>query len=119
MKTLVLELQYEGFWKVIFGPNLNKVEIIEAIRCFKCDFTGFAIICGLELKAKDMVVQDLAGSGSISSVETRTKTRLNKPCQDLREKKTDTSKEIFLTNEQLCTNPFLENVVTSVYSFSA
>lgn len=69
MRRITLEFNYEDAWKQIFGPNAEKVEVLEALRCFKCDTQGLAIICRIRLKEKSIDVKDLVGSGLITNIE--------------------------------------------------
>src|SRR5215204_5705806 len=45
MRRITMEFDYQKAWKWIFGSNSEKVEVLEALRCFKCDTQGLAIIC--------------------------------------------------------------------------
>lgn len=69
MRRVTLEFNYQGAWKQIFGSNAQKVEILEALRCFKCDLEGLAIICRIKLKDKRMNVKDLVGKGLLTNIE--------------------------------------------------
>jgi DNA-binding CsgD family transcriptional regulator len=69
MRRVTLEFNYEGAWKQIFGSNSEKVEVLEALRCFKCDTQGLAIICRIRLKDKSSDVNDLVGSGLVTNME--------------------------------------------------
>jgi hypothetical protein len=53
MRRVTMEFNYESAWKQIFGLNANRVEVLEALRCFKCDTEGLAIICRIKLKDKN------------------------------------------------------------------
>ena len=70
MKRLVFDVSYEGFWTMFFSPHEDKVEVIEAIRSFKCDIDGFAIICKIKLKDRKMRIKDFMGNG-VLTVENR------------------------------------------------
>lgn len=65
MRRITLETDYGIFWKMIFGPNLDRVEIKEAIRSFRCDSAGFALILRIMFKEKNMTVKDLVGEHRI------------------------------------------------------
>jgi DNA-binding CsgD family transcriptional regulator len=65
-----MEFNYQRAWKQIFGSNAEKVEVIEALRCFKCDTQGLALICRIRLKDKSMTVTDLLHKGLITNIET-------------------------------------------------
>lgn len=69
MRRVTLEFNYQDAWKQIFGSNAEKVEILEALRCFKCDLEGLAIICRIKLKDKSMNVKDLIGKGLLTNIE--------------------------------------------------
>jgi len=69
MRRVTIEFNYEGAWKQIFGHNYDKVEVLEALRCFKCDTEGLAIICRIRLKDRAMDVKDLVDSGLLRSIE--------------------------------------------------
>ena len=57
-------------WKQTFGLNANRVEVLEALRCFKCDTQGLAIICRIKLKDNKMNIQDLLrGKGLLLNIE--------------------------------------------------
>ena len=65
-----MEFNYEAAWKQIFGLNANRVEVLEALRCFKCDTQGLAIICRIKLKDDSMNIQDLLrGKGLLTNIE--------------------------------------------------
>jgi DNA-binding CsgD family transcriptional regulator len=70
MRRVTIEFNYEAAWKQIFGLNANRVEVIEALRCFKCDTHGLAIICRIKLKDDNMNIQDLLrGKGLLTNIE--------------------------------------------------
>jgi hypothetical protein len=65
-----MEFDYQKAWKQIFGSNSEKVEVLEALRCFKCDTQGLAIICKIRLKDRSMTIQDLLiGKGLLTNIE--------------------------------------------------
>jgi DNA-binding CsgD family transcriptional regulator len=65
-----MEFDYQRAWKQIFGSNSSKVEVLEALRCFKCDTQGLAIICRLRLRDRSMNIQDLLmGKGLLTNIE--------------------------------------------------
>ena len=70
MRRVTMEFNYEAAWKQIFGLNANRVEVIGALRCFKCDTQGLAIICRIKLKDDNMNIQDLLrGKGLLTNIE--------------------------------------------------
>lgn len=69
MRRVTLEFNYEDAWKQIFGPNSQKVEVLEALRCFKCDAQGLAVTCRIKLKDRRMGIRDLAGKGLVTNIE--------------------------------------------------
>src|ERR687896_2296905 len=70
MRRITMEFSYEAAWKQIFGLNAEKVEVVEALRCFKCDTQGLAIICKIRLKDRSMTIQDLLiGKGLLTNIE--------------------------------------------------
>lgn len=69
MRRATLEFNYQEAWKQIFGSYSDKVEVLEALRCFKCDLEGLAIICRIRMKDKSMNVRDLVGKGLLTSIE--------------------------------------------------
>ena len=70
MRRVTMEFDYQKTWKQIFGSNSEKVEVLEALRCFKCDTQGLAIICRLRLKDRNMKMQDLLmGKGLLTNIE--------------------------------------------------
>jgi len=69
MRRVKLEFNYSDVWKQIFGPNSTKVEVLEALRCFRCDVHGLAIVCRIRLKDKSMTVKDLVGKGLLTNIE--------------------------------------------------
>jgi hypothetical protein len=70
MRRVTMEFDYQKAWKQIFGSNSEKVEVLEALKCFKCDTQGLAIICRLRLKDRTMTIQDLLmGKGLITNIE--------------------------------------------------
>ncbi len=69
MRRVTLEFNYHNAWKQIFGSNWDKVQVLEALRCFKCDPEGLAIICRIKLKDKNMNVKDLIGKGLLTNIE--------------------------------------------------
>jgi len=68
MRQMVFEVSYEGIWPIIFGSHAKQVEVVEAMKCIKCDQEGFAIICRVRLK-KGLRVQDLMDSPRIEHAE--------------------------------------------------
>ncbi|HEV2118673.1 MAG TPA: helix-turn-helix domain-containing protein [Candidatus Bathyarchaeia archaeon] len=70
MKRLTLEFPYQELWRRVFGPNYDRVEILEAVKSLKCDFEGLAVICRIRFRDKRMKATDLVGKGAIRSVET-------------------------------------------------
>src|SRR5215207_9278836 len=70
MRRVTMEFNYQRAWKQIFGSNAVKVEVLEALRCFKCDIQGLALICRIRLKDKSMTVTDLLHNGLITNIET-------------------------------------------------
>ena len=70
MRRVTMEFNYQRAWKQIFGSNADNVEVLEALRCFKCDTQGLAIICRLRLKDRNMTIQDLLiGKGLLTNIE--------------------------------------------------
>jgi DNA-binding CsgD family transcriptional regulator len=70
MRRITMEFDYQKAWKLIFGSNSEKVEVLEALRCFKCDAEGLAIICRIRLKDRSITVQDLLmGNGLLTNIE--------------------------------------------------
>lgn len=69
MRRVTLEFNYHDAWKQIFGSNTDNVEVVEALRCFKCDLEGLAIICRIRLKDKSMDIKDLVGKGLLTNIE--------------------------------------------------
>jgi hypothetical protein len=70
MRRVTMEFDYQKAWKWIFGTNSEKVEVLEALRCFKCDTQGLAIICRIRLKDRSMTIQDLLiGKGLLTNIE--------------------------------------------------
>jgi hypothetical protein len=70
MRRVTVEFNYQRAWKQIFGSNAEKVEVLEALRCFKCDTQGLALICRIRMKDKSMTVTDLVHKGLITNIET-------------------------------------------------
>jgi DNA-binding CsgD family transcriptional regulator len=70
MRRVTMEFNYQRAWKQIFGSNAEKVEVLEALRCFKCDTQGLALICRIRLKDKSKTVTDLLHKGLITNIET-------------------------------------------------
>jgi DNA-binding CsgD family transcriptional regulator len=65
-----MEFNYKAAWKHIFGSNADKVEVLEALRCFKCDTQGLAIICKIKLKDRNLNIEDLlVGKGLLTNIE--------------------------------------------------
>jgi HTH DNA binding domain len=70
MRRVTMEFDYQKAWKWIFGSNSEKVEVLEALRCFKCDTQGLAIICRIRLKDRKITIQDLLmGKGLLTNIE--------------------------------------------------
>ena len=69
MRRATLEFNYEDAWKKIFGINSNKVDLLEALKCFKCDNQGLALICRIRLKDNKMTIKELQGKGLLTKVE--------------------------------------------------
>jgi HTH DNA binding domain len=70
MRRITMEFDYQKAWKWIFGSNSEKVEVLDALRCFKCDTQGLAIICRIRLKDRKITIQDLLmGKGLLTNIE--------------------------------------------------
>jgi DNA-binding CsgD family transcriptional regulator len=70
MRRVTLEFNYQDAWKQIFGSNAHRVKVLEALRCFKCDTQGLAIICRIKLKGGKMNIEDLLiGKGLLTNIE--------------------------------------------------
>jgi hypothetical protein len=69
MRRATLEVNYEEAWKNIFGSYSNKVELLEALKCFKCDTQGLALICRIRLKNNKISIKELQGKGLLTKVE--------------------------------------------------
>lgn len=67
---MVFELSYEAIWPLIFGRYAGKVQIVEALKCLKCDQEGFAIICRIKILDKKLRTERLAKDSQIAHVET-------------------------------------------------
>jgi hypothetical protein len=76
MRRVTLEFNYQDAWKQIFGSNAEKVEIVEGLRCFKCDLESIAIICRIKLKNKSRNVKDLIGKGLLTNIEVWVRSRI-------------------------------------------
>ena len=59
MRRATLEVNYEYSWKKIFGNYANKIELLEALKCFKCDVQGLALICKIRLKDNKITIKEL------------------------------------------------------------
>jgi predicted DNA binding protein len=70
MKRLVIEVPYERFWTRFFGRHSDRVKVVEALRCFKCDSDGFALICRIRLRDRTVTLANLTKDGPIQSIET-------------------------------------------------
>src|SRR3989442_14400163 len=70
MKRMTLEFPYQELWGRLFGPNRDRVEVLEATKSLKCDFEGLAVICRIRFRDKRMKAADLVGKGAVRSVET-------------------------------------------------
>jgi hypothetical protein len=70
MKRAALEFNYEAVWKEIFGSYAGKVDVLEALKCFKCDTQGLIIISRIRLKDKIMTLKQLLqGNGLLKNIE--------------------------------------------------
>lgn len=70
MRRITMEFDYQKAWKWIFGSNSEKVEVLEALRCFRCDAQGLAIICRIRLRDRKTTIQDLLmGKGLLTNIE--------------------------------------------------
>jgi hypothetical protein len=73
MRRITLEYNYQDAWKQIFGLYSEKVEILEGLKCFKCDCNldriSIAIICRIKLKDKRIHLKDLIGEGILTNIE--------------------------------------------------
>jgi hypothetical protein len=70
MRHVTMEFNHQRAWKQIFGSNADRVAVLDALRCFKCEIQGLAIICRIRLKDKSMTVTDLLHKGLITNIET-------------------------------------------------
>jgi hypothetical protein len=69
MRRATLEFNYEDAWKKIFGIYANKIDLLEALKCFKCDTQGLVLICRIRLKDSKMTIRELQGKGLLTRVE--------------------------------------------------
>lgn len=69
MKRLVVEIPYKRFWAGFFGQHAERIKVVEASHCFKCDPEGFAIICRIKLLDESLSLKDLVKGSPIRSVE--------------------------------------------------
>jgi len=69
MRRATLEFDYQDSWKEIFGIHYKKIDLLEALKCFKCDTQGLALICRIRLKDKNMTIRELQGEGLLTNVE--------------------------------------------------
>ena len=69
MRRATLEFNYEDAWEKIFGTYANKIDLLEALKCFKCDTQGLALICRIRLKDNKMTIRELQGKGLLTRVE--------------------------------------------------
>jgi predicted DNA binding protein len=69
MRRATLEVNYEDSWKKIFGRYSDKINLLEALKCFKCDAQGLALICRIKLKDDKMKIKELQGNGLLTRVE--------------------------------------------------
>jgi len=70
MRRLVVEVPYERFWARFFGRYADRVKVVEALKCFKCDNEGFALICRIRLLNRDITLTNLKNDGPIENIET-------------------------------------------------
>ena len=56
MKRLTLEFPYQELWGRLFGPNRDRVEVLEATKSLKCDFEGALGLIQVTLKVHDTPV---------------------------------------------------------------
>ncbi len=70
MKRLVIEVPYEKIWTSFFGRYAGRLKVVEALKCFKCDNEGFAIICKIRFLDGQLTTSDLLKVGPISHAET-------------------------------------------------
>lgn len=75
MQRATLEFDIHEIWRQIFGSSSSKVHVIEALRCFKCDAQGLAIICKIKLKSGNMAISDFVGKGLLTYAEILYKER--------------------------------------------
>ena len=69
MRHATLEVNYEDSWKKIFGRYSDKINLLEALKCFKCDAQGLALICRIRLKDNKMKIKEPQGKGLLIRVE--------------------------------------------------
>jgi hypothetical protein len=69
MRRAIMEFNYKDAWKQIFGMSYKKIDLLEAIKCFKCDTQGLALICKIKLKDNSMSIKELRGKGLLTNVE--------------------------------------------------
>jgi hypothetical protein len=69
MRRATLDFNYEDAWKKIFGRYSDRIDLLEALKCFKCDAQGLALICRIRLKDNKMTIKELQGKGLLTRVE--------------------------------------------------
>ena len=76
MKRAALEFNYKAVWNEIFGRYANKVDVLEALKCFKCDTQGLIIISRIRMIDKKMTLKQLLqGYGLLKNIELLYKER--------------------------------------------
>ena len=70
MKRLVMEVPYQSYWANFFGRHYERIKVVEALKCFKCDNEGFALICKIKLRDSRFALSDLRKGGAIKTIET-------------------------------------------------
>jgi hypothetical protein len=66
---MVLEMSFEGIWRLIFGSHAHQIQVIEPSKCLKCDQDGFAVICKVKILDESLDIRDLVKGSKIEHIE--------------------------------------------------
>ena len=70
MKRAALEFNYAAVLKEIFGSYANKINVLEALKCFKCDTQGLMLNCRIKIRDKQITLKQLLqGNGLLKNIE--------------------------------------------------
>ena len=68
LKKAELEIDFTKFWQLLLGEAHKKLQVIEVLKCIKCDIDEFAAILKIKPTDKKLDIKDLKNGTTIKEV---------------------------------------------------